>query len=43
MLCGIKKVPKSIAFVGGDFISLEFANVFNCLGSKVFNCLGSNG
>ena len=32
----IEKVPKSIAFVGGGFISLEFANVFNCLGSKVY-------
>lgn len=32
----IEKVPKSIAFVGGGFISLEFANVFNSLGSKVY-------
>jgi len=32
----IKKIPKSIAFVGGGFISLEFANVFNSLGSKVY-------
>ncbi len=32
----MNKVPESIAFVGGGFISLEFANVFNCLGSKVY-------
>lgn len=32
----IKKIPKSIAFVGGGFISMEFANVFNSLGSKVY-------
>jgi len=32
----LQEVPKSIAFVGGGFISLEFANVFNCLGSKVY-------
>lgn len=32
----IEKVPKSIAFVGGGFISLEFANVFNSLGSNVY-------
>ncbi|MBY8986943.1 MAG: NAD(P)/FAD-dependent oxidoreductase [Candidatus Lokiarchaeota archaeon] len=32
----IKKVPKSIAFVGGGFISMEFANVFNSFGSKVY-------
>ena len=32
----IEKVPKSIAFVGGGFISLEFANVFNSFGSKVY-------
>jgi dihydrolipoamide dehydrogenase len=32
----IKKIPKSMAFVGGGFISLEFANVFNSLGSKVY-------
>ncbi|MHA2195148.1 MAG: dihydrolipoyl dehydrogenase family protein [Promethearchaeota archaeon] len=32
----IKKIPKSIAFVGGGFISLEFANVFNGFGSKVY-------
>ncbi|MBY8991469.1 MAG: NAD(P)/FAD-dependent oxidoreductase [Candidatus Lokiarchaeota archaeon] len=32
----LKKLPKSIAFVGGGFISLEFANVFNSFGSKVF-------
>jgi dihydrolipoamide dehydrogenase len=32
----IKKLPKSIAFVGGGFISLEFANVFNSFGSKVY-------
>lgn len=32
----IKKIPKSIAFVGGGFISLEFANVFNNFGSKVY-------
>jgi dihydrolipoamide dehydrogenase len=30
----LKKVPESIAFVGGGFISLEFANVFNTFGSK---------
>jgi len=33
---GIKKIPESIAFVGGGFISLEFANVFNTFGSKVY-------
>jgi dihydrolipoamide dehydrogenase len=32
----LKEVPESILFVGGGFISLEFANVFNTLGSKVF-------
>lgn len=32
----IRKLPKSIAFVGGGFISLEFANVFNIFGSRVF-------
>jgi len=32
----IEKIPKSIAFVGGGFISLEFANVFNSLGSRVY-------
>ena len=32
----IEKIPKSIAFVGGGFISLEFANVFNSFGSKVY-------
>lgn len=32
----IKKIPDSIAFVGGGFISLEFANVFNAFGSKVY-------
>ncbi len=32
----LKKVPKSIVFVGGGFISLEFANVFNTFGSKVY-------
>lgn len=32
----LKKLPKSIAFVGGGFISLEFANVFNTFGSNVF-------
>ncbi len=32
---GLKKLPKSILFVGGGFISLEFANVFNTFGSKV--------
>jgi pyruvate/2-oxoglutarate dehydrogenase complex dihydrolipoamide dehydrogenase (E3) component len=32
----IEKVPKSIAFVGGGFISLEFANVFNSFGSRVY-------
>lgn len=32
----IEKVPKSIAFVGGGFISLEFANVFNSLGSNIY-------
>ena len=30
----IKKVPDSIAFVGGGFISLEFANIFNRFGSR---------
>ena len=33
---GLKEVPESIAFVGGGFISLEFANVFNTFGSKVY-------
>ena len=33
---GIKEIPESIAFVGGGFISLEFANVFNTFGSKVY-------
>jgi pyruvate/2-oxoglutarate dehydrogenase complex dihydrolipoamide dehydrogenase (E3) component len=32
----IKKIPESLAFVGGGFISLEFANVFNKFGSKVY-------
>jgi pyruvate/2-oxoglutarate dehydrogenase complex dihydrolipoamide dehydrogenase (E3) component len=32
----LKKLPKSILFVGGGFISLEFANAFNTFGSKVF-------
>lgn len=32
----IKNLPKSIVFVGGGFISLEFANVFNTFGSKVY-------
>jgi dihydrolipoamide dehydrogenase len=32
----LTKVPKSIVFVGGGFISLEFANVFNTFGSKVY-------
>jgi len=32
----LKKLPKSLAFVGGGLISLEFANVFNTFGSKVF-------
>ena len=32
----IEKIPKSIVFVGGGFISLEFANVFNSLGSEVY-------
>jgi dihydrolipoamide dehydrogenase len=32
----LKKLPKSILFVGGGFISLEFANVFNTFGSKVY-------
>jgi dihydrolipoamide dehydrogenase len=32
----LKEVPKSIVFVGGGFISLEFANVFNTFGSKVY-------
>ena len=32
----IEKIPKSIVFVGGGFISLEFANVFNSFGSKVY-------
>ena len=31
----LKKLPKSILFIGGGFISLEFANVFNTFGSKV--------
>lgn len=33
---GLKKLPESIAFVGGGFITLEFAGVFNSFGSKVF-------
>jgi pyruvate/2-oxoglutarate dehydrogenase complex dihydrolipoamide dehydrogenase (E3) component len=32
----LKELPESILFVGGGFISLEFANVFNTLGSKVY-------
>jgi pyruvate/2-oxoglutarate dehydrogenase complex dihydrolipoamide dehydrogenase (E3) component len=32
----LKKVPESIVFVGGGFISLEFANVFNTFGSKTY-------
>lgn len=32
----LKEVPNSIVFVGGGFISLEFANVFNTFGSKVY-------
>ncbi|MHA2391568.1 MAG: dihydrolipoyl dehydrogenase family protein [Promethearchaeota archaeon] len=32
----LKEVPNSIAFVGGGFISLEFANVFNNFGSRVY-------
>ena len=32
----LKRLPKSILFVGGGFISLEFANVFNTFGSKVY-------
>jgi len=32
----IENIPRSIAFVGGGFISLEFANVFNSFGSKVY-------
>lgn len=32
----LKKIPKSILFIGGGFISLEFANVFNTFGSKVY-------
>jgi len=32
----ITRLPESIAFVGGGFISLEFANVFNTFGSKVY-------
>lgn len=32
----IKKLPKSIAFVGGGFISLEFASVFNAFGSRIY-------
>jgi dihydrolipoamide dehydrogenase len=32
----LQKVPKSIVFVGGGFISLEFANVFNSFGSEVY-------
>lgn len=32
----LKQVPEFIAFVGGGFISLEFANVFNTFGSKVY-------
>jgi dihydrolipoamide dehydrogenase len=32
----LEEIPKSIAFVGGGFISLEFANVFNSFGSKVY-------
>jgi dihydrolipoamide dehydrogenase len=32
----LKKLPNSMVFVGGGFISLEFANVFNTFGSKVY-------
>ncbi|MHA2122827.1 MAG: dihydrolipoyl dehydrogenase family protein [Promethearchaeota archaeon] len=32
----LRKLPESILFVGGGFISLEFANVFNIFGSKVY-------
>ena len=32
----MRDIPKSIAFVGGGFISMEFANVFNTFGSKVY-------
>jgi dihydrolipoamide dehydrogenase len=31
----IKKVPREIAIVGGGYIGVEFATIFNALGSKV--------
>ncbi len=31
----LKKLPREIAIVGGGFIALEFAGIFNGLGSKV--------
>ena len=31
----LKKLPEAIAIVGGGFIALEFAGIFNGLGSKV--------
>jgi len=31
----IKKIPREIAIVGGGYIGVEFATIFNALGSKV--------
>lgn len=32
----LEELPKTIAFIGGGFISLEFATVFNSFGSEVY-------
>jgi len=32
---GLKTLPKSIGFIGGGFISCEFASIFNTFGSRV--------
>jgi dihydrolipoamide dehydrogenase len=32
---GIKKIPREIAIIGGGYIGVEFATIFNALGSKV--------
>ncbi len=31
----IKKIPREIAIIGGGYIGIEFATIFNALGSKV--------
>ena len=31
----IKKIPREIVIVGGGYIGVEFATIFNALGSKV--------